>query len=70
MVDERENEQPGDLRSIVKRRRIRVYDQLNEQFQADVISEVIFDLLVHLALNADAELGRSCRFLPVAVRTR
>ena len=38
-VDERENEQPGDLRSIVKRRRIRG-DQMNEQF-ADVISEVL-----------------------------
>ena len=57
MVNDRDNEQPNDLRTIVKRRRVSVFNHLDEQFQTDLISEGMFDLLVHLALNADVELG-------------
>ena len=47
MVNDRDNEQPNDLRTIVKRRRVSVFNHLDEQFQTDLISEVMFDLLVH-----------------------
>lgn len=57
MVNDRENKQPSDLCTIVKRRRASVFRHLDEQFQTELISEVMFDLLVHLALNADVELA-------------
>jgi hypothetical protein len=57
VVNDRDNELPSDLRTIVRKRRASVFRHLDEQFQTDLISEVMFDLLVHLALNADVELS-------------
>lgn len=57
MVEDRENEQSRELRKIVHRRRLSVFEHLDEQFQLDRLSEVVFDLLVHLALNSDVELS-------------
>ena len=47
---------PGELHETLRRRRTAVLKHIDQNPKSDVLSELVFDLLVHLALNPDSEL--------------
>ena len=49
----------GQLQSTLRERRAEYVSHLEAQLRVPVLSELVFDLLVHLALNADAELDEA-----------
>ncbi len=49
----------GELQSILRERRSAVLSRLDVQQRTPVLAELVFDLLVHLALNPDTALDES-----------
>ena len=48
-----EKGQAGELRGILRDRRTQIFEHLEQQLLGDKLADVLFDLLVHLALNPD-----------------
>ena len=46
----------GGFQARLRERRAAVLEHLEQQLNADVMAEVVFELLVHLALNPETEL--------------
>ena len=49
----------GEVQTTLRERRSAVLKRLDDQQRTPVIAELVFDLLVHLALNPDTPLDES-----------